>query len=189
MASLGLGTAQRGHDLGAGEGGVAERSSGPWAGTRRRGIQAARSCLSSSARTFSLKLQSVEWLPLLRIKANIFFASQATGVESEEHAPNWAGSPGGSCMALPPWDPRLTLPNLSMATLPPHPSPEAAHRTAQASSSGTFHSTGPGSLGVALHPACPLTALSQEAGLRCVPQGIWVTQGSLRLPRENQEQQ
>lgn len=140
MASLGLGTAQRGHDLGAGEGGVAERSSGPWAGTRRRGIQAARSCHSSSARTFSLKLQSVEWLPLLRIKANIFFASQATGVESEEHAPNWAGSPGGSCMALPPWDPRLTLPNLSMATLPPtraqrrhsvqprppHPEPSAA---------------------------------------------------------------
>lgn len=83
----------------------------------------------------------------------------------------------------------LTLPNLSMATLPPNPNPEAAHSTAQASSSGTFHSTGPGSLGAALHPACPLPALSQEAGLRCVPQGIWVTQGSLRFPRENQEQQ
>lgn len=73
--------------------------------------------------------------------------------------------------------------------LPPNTNPEAAQSTAQASSSGTFHSTGLGSRGSALHPACPLPTLSQEAGPRCVPQGIWVTQESVYLPRENQEQQ
>ena len=109
--------------------GGAERSSGLWDRYEKEGYPG-RPLLPQQLSVDLFSERCNQWnkqLPLLRIKANIFFASQATGVESEAHAPNRAGSPAGPCMALPPWDPRLTLPNLSMACCPPTPT-QRLHR-------------------------------------------------------------
>ena len=67
--------------------------------------------------------------------------------------------------------PDSPCPTRAWPRCPPNPNPEAAQSAAQASSSRTFHTTGPGSLGAALHPTCPLPTLSQEAGPHCGPHG------------------